>query len=270
PVVRALPAGIILHHFTMAHYHICALDGSGAAWCMGLGDDYRLGTGDATSSSTFREVVMPQGVSFAQMDCGYNGCCAVDTLGDGWCWGKNLFGESGTGDETTVTATPVRVLMPPGSHFKSIKRYNHVCGLDVTGVGFCWGSNLYGRIGIGDMAVAYSATPLQVLTPVGISFTFMELSLNASCALSTTGEVYCWGSGSSWEQGDGSSETDAAPTPVTMPAGTSFIAVSGGTTHFCALDQYGYPWCWGSGSQGEMGDGETSENSVPSQIARAE
>jgi alpha-tubulin suppressor-like RCC1 family protein len=79
-----------------------------------------------------------------------------------------------------------------------------------------------------------------------------------TCALSTTDRVRCWGDGSMGQLGY------AAATPVMSPAAASDVDVGGdvvqiaaGDVHTCALLASGDVRCWGAGSLGRLGYGNT-------------
>lgn len=44
---------------------------------------------------------------------------------------------------------------------------------------------------------------------------------------------------------------------------TAVEAVGAGSNHFCALDEDGAAWCWGNGSNGQLGQGEEEGSGVP-------
>ncbi len=89
-----------------------------------------------------------------------------------------------------------------------------------------------------------------------------------SCGVTTSGAVYCWGTGGQGQLGNGGTATSNIPVPVTLPAGVTFASVTAGgfgTTsgHACALTSAGAAYCWGTGANGRLGNGGTANSSVP-------
>ena len=81
----------------------------------------------------------------------------------------------------------------------------------------------------------------------------------ASCAVTRSGALYCWGGNMSGAVGDGT--TTMRPTAVhitkdvagmTLPPITQ---VSAGEAHVCARANTGAIYCWGNDSAGQLGDG---------------
>ncbi|HET9004781.1 MAG TPA: hypothetical protein VFN39_12325 [Gemmatimonadaceae bacterium] len=89
-----------------------------------------------------------------------------------------------------------------------------------------------------------------------------------SCALTTGGSAFCWGSNEARQLGSGNDSSTLAPVPV---AGTHhFIAISAGAGYTCALDERGAAWCWGTGERGQLGTGRPSDSSrVPVAVQTA-
>lgn len=83
----------------------------------------------------------------------------------------------------------------------------------------------------------------------------------STCALyATKGNVYCWG----WFYYGGSvldPETIVKPTLIGAPPGITFLTVSRGAYHACAIANdhgtFGSTYCWGDNDQGQLGDGTT-------------
>lgn len=76
------------------------------------------------------------------------------------------------------------------------------------------------------------------------------------------GEVRCWGSNSSGQLGDGTTTAHSSPAPVTGLS-SGYTLVTAGDTHSCALSSTGSVKCWGSNSNGRLGNGNTTTSYVP-------
>ena len=64
-----------------------------------------------------------------------------------------------------------------------------------------------------------------------------------TCALTSGGQAYCWGSNSNGELGTGDSVTIQIPRPVT--GGLSFTSLNVGQGSSCGIAN-GAAYCWGS------------------------
>ena len=135
----------------------------------------------------------------------------------------------------------------------------HNCAI-VSGAAKCWGDNTTGQLGDGTTTQAQS--PIQVsglasgVTAVGVGSFF-------TCAV-RSGGVKCWGTNSSAQLGDGTFTQRL--TPVQVCGLTSGVtAVAAGGTHACALTSGGGVKCWGANTNGQLGDGTTTNASDPGQ-----
>jgi alpha-tubulin suppressor-like RCC1 family protein len=77
-----------------------------------------------------------------------------------------------------------------------------------------------------------------------------------SCALTSVGELFCWGDDSSGQLGDGSA-AHAFGQPVL--ALRDAVQVDAGKAHTCAVDVRGAGHCWGDNSAGQLGDGARTD-----------
>jgi len=86
-----------------------------------------------------------------------------------------------------------------------------------------------------------------------------------TCAVTTAGEVLCWGGNSSGQIGDGSNAR--SPVPVRVPGEQRFRQVSAGLAHNCAVTEDARVLCWGSNDSGQLGDGSRAARSAPRAVS---
>src|SRR5262249_35177562 len=84
---------------------------------------------------------------------------------------------------------------------------------------------------------------------------------DATCAVRTTGTLWCWGRGDSGQVGDGTLTQRTAP--VQVGAATTWAQVSAGNGFACARRTSSSVWCWGTNTSGQLGDGTTTQRSAP-------
>ena len=147
----------------------------------------------------------------------------------------------------------------------------YTCGLTSVGVPYCWGLNDNGQLG--NNSTAASSTPVAVLLPTGVtSFVHMSAGLGepvfgggqATCALTSAGTAYCWGSNNHGQLGDGTTDESHTPVMVTLPAGVSgFTYVAVGAEHACGLTSTGATYCWGNNASGQLGNGSPGDSPTP-------
>jgi alpha-tubulin suppressor-like RCC1 family protein len=191
---------------------------------------------------------------------------AATGAGGAWSWGDDTFGELGNGSNVS-SDTPQPVTLPAGVMLESISGgYLHNLGIDTRGTAWAWGDNAYGQLG--DGSTVDSNVPTQAVMPLGTTFVRVSAGGYHSLALDSSGAAWAWGSNSQGELGNGGTGQlgpggqfiEQSPTAVVMPPRTSFTAVSAGFQTSVALDSGGDAWAWGSDTEGELGNGTTTDN----------
>ena len=136
---------------------------------------------------------------------------------------------------------------------------DHACGLTAQHVAWCWGNNADGQLGntavtapCAEGGDACSAKPVRVAT--SIPFASISAGHGYTCALSTSGVAYCWGSNTFGQLGIGSQAPSVRPTKVGIE-GVAFQSISAGDSHACAVTTAGAAYCWGSNAGGKLGTG---------------
>lgn len=124
---------------------------------------------------------------------------------------------------------------------------SHACALERSGAVRCWGANDAGQAGGSIQRRIEHPTRVD-----GISDAVkVATSQLAVCAVRKSGEVWCWGSGSGGALGPSGAGAVASSRPLVRARAervdgvTDAVAISGGSTHFCALTRRGRVVCWG-------------------------
>ncbi len=190
---------------------------------------------------------------------GYH-ACALDG-GDAYCWGGGG-GRLGSGT-TSDQAIPVAVTMPTDVSFNQLTAsYYHTCALDDGGNAYCWGSGGKGQLGNGGFS--NQTAPVAVTMPAGVSFNQLTVGYRHTCAVSSNGNAYCWGYSDDGQLGNGNSiNSQSAPIAVLMPTGITFNQLAAGYSSACAVGSNDNVYCWGDGDNGQLGNGNFSEQATP-------
>ena len=167
---------------------------------------------------------------FKSLEAGANTTCGVTLDEQALCWEANVFGTIGDG---TVTSSQSPQPVGGNRTFLSVRSGTvHTCGVDESFYAFCWGAGGRGELGAPPMLLQARCGEDRApcaRTPVRVSG-WRQFSAIAtgqghhSCALSFSGNVYCWGAGDMGQRGDGrASFAEWSPVKVGMPHGVTAI-----------------------------------------------
>ncbi len=226
--------------------HTCALidsdgDGKGSirCWAWNGTTEGQLGINNTTDdyvTEPASEVVDEnyQVITNAvELAAGGDHTCALLSTSEVVCWGRNNKGQ--IGDNSTTNAPVARKVVidtnnTPLSGVKAIvsERGNHTCAIMNDGSVYCWGDNSHGQLGDGSSNL-YIAHAVKV---TGLPDSVEELAAGGggrkpafnnqsgavidydgdhTCALTSSGDVYCWGSNDRGQLGDGTTTDSASP-----------------------------------------------------------
>ena len=147
-------------------------------------------------------------------------CALVLVEGEGRvrCWGSNhpiysLLGDRSLGLQTYSTV-PIIVKRANMGELRDVVQVdagdNNACALKSSGTVWCWGEYYQGKLGIGSDgeyfgAARDAASPVMTNSDGDILQGVVQVAITSttSCALTSSGSVYCWGREISGELGNG-------------------------------------------------------------------
>ncbi|MGO8674134.1 MAG: choice-of-anchor tandem repeat GloVer-containing protein, partial [Capsulimonadaceae bacterium] len=234
------------------------LRSDGTVWASGYNYYGQLGNGTTTSSSVPVQVSGLTGVVSIAGGGGSNGL-ALRSDGTVWSWGDNSDGQLGNGT-TTSSLVPVQVSGLAG--VTSIAMGGNFClVLRSDGTVWAWGWNNYGELGNG--TTTQSDVPVQVPGLTGV--TTIACGGGQSLILKSDGTLWTWGMNLYGELGIGSTVNSLVPVQVTALTGVIAVA-GGGNSLSMALRSDGSVWTWGNNQYGKLGNGTTTDSSVPVEV----
>jgi alpha-tubulin suppressor-like RCC1 family protein len=230
-----------------------------AGW--GENDHGELGTGQASSSFVLVPVLasLPPGTRITQVAPGCSHSLALTSTGSVLAWGDNRGGELGNGTTGGFSATPAPVKLPAGVTIRSVAAgCSFSMAVTTTGQLLTWGDNVVGELGNGKTG-GNTSLPGPVSLAPGISVRTATAGEDHALAVTTTGQVYAWGSNDDGELGNGTSgQPNPTPAPVRLPAGTQVTAVAAAEHDSLAVTAGGDVFGWGNQSFGSLGNGRGS------------
>jgi alpha-tubulin suppressor-like RCC1 family protein len=266
----------------------CVILDNSAVKCWGSNSNGQLGygdtnnRGDATSEmgDNLPAVDLGTGRTASIVVAGSAHSCAILDNATVKCWGNGAQGRLGYGDTTTRgdganemgdnlpvvdlgtgrTATAIAL----GSGF--------TCAILDNATVKCWGANTVGSLGLGDTDNRGDASGEMgdSLPAVNLGSGRTATSITAGngqvCALLDNASVKCWGSNGSGElglgdtatRGDGANEMGDNLSAVSLGTGRTAQKISAGDNIVCALLDNNTVKCWGAGTSGRLGQGDTS------------
>lgn len=262
--------------------HTCALLDNGSVACWGHGDFLGIG-----GSGPLGDEPNEMGEALPAVDLGgdaiidvaageYHTCARLED-GKLACWGHNGQGQLGLGDTNTRGDAPGEMgaalaAVDLGSHatLDVALGTSHTCALQANGRIKCWGTNISGQLGAGDVRSRGDepeemgdALPFVDLG-AGVRAVALAAGSGHTCALLESGDVKCWGRNDFGQLGLGDTQTrgdrpgemgDALPA-VDLGTGRTARQITVGHAHTCALLDDGSVKCWGCSGNGRLGLGD--------------
>lgn len=216
--------------------HTCGVTTGGAAYCWGANHFGQIGALSAPNPSLTPKTVVG-GYAWTEIMAGASSfSCGIVSGGTLRCWGSNRSGQLGIGNPNPGytacsydSGKPYKCSEPipvfNGPNFVSIagriagSAGGNACGLSTSGSAYCWGDNQYGQLGLGTKTGPTSCYEIShcanAPTAVpGYTFTAVGAGSTHACALTGTGDIYCWGRNFNGQLGDGTFDERLSPKKI--------------------------------------------------------
>lgn len=242
--------------------HSCALTLEGEAYCWGRGANAETGIGHTHDTSRPRRV--DTSLRFVQLTAGLRHTCGLDADGGAHCWGWNGTGQLGLGTDVGGMLRPNAVVTEARFTRLSAGWY-HTCGITTAGAALCWGQNGDGQLGTGTQDMALGPEP------VALAETFDDIAAGGfhTCGIvgsgPAAGRMHCWGRNTEGQLGTGDTEPRTMPTAVAGSA--TYLSVSAGRGHTCAVTTSREVHCWGGNGRGQLGTRSFGSPGLPGSTA---
>ena len=199
--------------------------------------------------------------------------CADGSLA---AWGANGSGQLGN-NSVISSSTPVAVNQTGTLAGKTIVKitagYTHSLALCTDGTMAAWGNNAYGQLGNGsfsDSAVPIGTSLSGALA--GKTVIAIDAGEYDSLALCADGTLAAWGANNYGQLGNASTVNSALPVRVSATgalAGKTVTAIAAGNSNCLALCSDGTLAAWGYNNYGQLGNGSTTDSSVPVPVTQS-
>lgn len=270
-------------------YHTAALLGTNCAstgcplYTWGFNQNGQLGYGSADSATPTKVGTVTTWVSVA---AGTSHTLAVKKDGTLWAWGRNFSGQLGDGTQLDkVVPTQIGTLKT----WKAVAAgAEHSMAMMTNGDTYTWGPRISGQTGQGDAAIVkYDLAPIKLALPpnysTAVQFVAIAAGYNHSLAIRNNGTLWAWGDNQYGQLGGTSGlgtqcpfggtttfdcEVDLIQVVIDASLGldNDWVAISAGLGHSLAIKSDGSLWAWGYNEYGQVGNGNTSQQSTPVRI----
>jgi alpha-tubulin suppressor-like RCC1 family protein len=177
-----------------------------------------------------------------------------------YCWGRNNYGQLGTGDKGRRTRParvenlgPVLAVATGGRHTCAVLAKDRTVR--------CWGKNEHGQLGDGSR----TDRPRPVAVPGLDDVIALATGASHTCALQQEGSLRCWGKNDVGQLGIGKTGPPRLR-PAVIKDLKAVVSLSAGGFHSCALTANDSLWCWGKNDVGQLGVGKTGPRALPTKV----
>lgn len=268
--------------------HMCAILDDDSLKCWGANSSGQLGLGNTSArgdnanemGDNLPVVDVGTGRTVKKVAVGPTNTCAILDDDSLKCWGANTYGQLGKGNTITLGDgagemgdSLTAINLGTGRYATQvIVGTSHACALLDNATVKCWGRSNRGQLGQGNTtSLGDGAGEMgDSLPTVSLSSTLTVVAIaggsESTCAKMSDSSVKCWGrnnagqlgQGNTTTRGDSASEMGDTLAFSSLGTGLTATGLFAATQNVCVLTNTGVLKCWGLGTYGELGKGNTS------------
>jgi alpha-tubulin suppressor-like RCC1 family protein len=235
-----------------------AIKNDGTLWGCGNNQYGSLGVNSSTQQfNTFQQITTAS--NWVKIAPSYFFTIALKADGTIWAWGQNDYYQLGNSPATAQQLFPIQVGTATDWVDIATGTNRTAFAIKADGTIWGWGSNS-GYLLYPGSSVSSVSTPTQINTVTN----WTKISVGAAHILAqkSDGTLWSWGGGDGLGVG-GTPTSTTTPQQVTTSTWKSFS--TGSNTSF-GIKTDGTLWAWGKNTNGQLGDGTSTDRLVPTQI----
>lgn len=250
----------------------CLIASDNQAYCWGSNLNGTVGNNSTTQTSVPTAVYTAgvlSGKAILSVLPGTGMTCAIASNNLAYCWGAA--GRLGNG-LSTQSSIPVAVSTAGVLNGKTIKsltlNWSYACVVASDNQAYCWGANNNGQLG--NNSTVDSTSPVAVVNTGALSGkTVKSIAAGTdshTCAIASDDKVYCWGSYSLGQYGNGTATLSSVPVATTTTgvlSGKTISTILAGGSYTYAIDTDNRVYAWGNNADGQFGNGTTTGSYIP-------
>jgi len=258
PVLVSGPTSTSWSSLSTGSQHSLAIATTGRLYAWGRNNNGQLGDTTLTSVSSPILVSGPAATSWIAVSGlnSANGTWALTSNNLLWGWGSNgsevLGIPAGTSSPQQLGTSSWTAVSARGGYSLAITTQGQL---------YAWGGNSSGQLG--DLSTINKSSPVLVSGPANTSWSSIATGAGFALAITSTGQLYGWGSNVNGNVGNNSGTNVSSPVLVSGPATTSWVTIGCGNEHSLAISTLGELWAWGGNIYGQLGILSTATKSSP-------
>ena len=242
-------------------YHTAILKSDGTVYTVGRNDYGQLGDGTTTDRNTLTEITDSNATNIIAVSCGRYHTAILKSDGSVYTFGWNFYGALGNGT-TTNRNTPTKIQGHEDVIAVSCGGY-HTAIVKSDGTVYTFGFNDNGQLGNG--TTTDRNTPTEITDSNATNIIAVSCGGRHTAILKSDGTVYTFGYNSNGQLGDGTTTNKTTPTEISGNH-NDVIAISCGYDHTAIVKSDGTVYTFGRNHYGQLGLGDTTQKTTPTQI----